>query len=55
MSKFGFFLAIALVAIELTAMRYALANKTQPNFSVLTRKSHPLQTDTLGNVIYQSN
>ena len=52
-SKFGFLLVIAILAIELGAMNFAYANKTKNSFSALTRITNPIQTDTLGNVIFK--
>lgn len=53
MSKFGFFLVIAILAIEIGAMNFAYANKTKNGFSAFIRITNPIHTDTLGNVIYK--
>ena len=53
MNKFGFLLVIALLAIEFGAMNFAYANKTKNSFSAFTRITNPIQTDSLGNVIFK--
>jgi len=53
LSKFGFLLVIALLAIEFGAMNFAYANKTKNSFSAFTRITNPIQTDSLGNVIFK--
>jgi hypothetical protein len=52
-NKFGFLLVIALLAIEFGAMNFAYANKTKNSFSAFTRITNPIQTDSLGNVIFK--
>ena len=53
MSKFGYLLVIAILAVEFGAMNFAYANKTKNSFSAFTRITNPIQIDTLGNVIFK--
>jgi hypothetical protein len=52
MHKIGFLLVAALVFIELSAMNFALANKTTASFSAFVRINNHMHTDILGNIIF---
>lgn len=53
-SKFGYFIVIAIVVLEVGAMNFALANKTRTSFNTSHRIANPVHMDHLGNVIYKS-